>query len=459
METKTNDEKLMIRSKIPIWQLQPHPKNVRRDVGDVTELAASIKAQGIMQNLVIVPAPGHEDNLDLFWVVIGNRRLAAAEMAGLEKLPCTIATGLSDEEQLTIMLTENLQRRDLTPEEEAQAYEQLTLNFGMAVDEIAEKTGVSASTIRRRLKINELDPTTIKEKEFQLSIGDYSALEKVKDKSLRNQVLEKAESSENLKYLADRAAAAEERRENVKVLREIVAGLFDGELIDKRDNSVYLGVLEPGDDSGKVKACLDKWDAGHYDELYLQDNEFSAYIYVYGHRKAETEDGEEPVDREKLRQEKRDRDHKFVLKKCREMANDRQAFIAGVINGQYKLPEGTTAQDAQARLWRILRALGDITTRLTTLTAYWTHSDESMVFDADMEMLEEMPDWIQMLATAGKATDRSDYLCKYNGGYYQDRGETLQSLVRFLEAMGYSITDQDQRAILEGTHDSWENVI
>ena len=81
---------------IPIGMLEHHPENPRKDLGDLTELAASIKANGIMQNLTVVP--GRTEKIEdgtqekqFYLVVIGNRRLEAAKMAGLEALPCVIS--------------------------------------------------------------------------------------------------------------------------------------------------------------------------------------------------------------------------------------------------------------------------------------------------------------------------------------------------------------------------------
>ena len=88
----------------------PHPNNPRRDLGDLTELTDSIKKNGVMQNLTVVPGPDDGG----YTVLIGHRRLAAALAAGLEEVPCRVAEGLSEKEQLGIMLEENMQRTDLT---------------------------------------------------------------------------------------------------------------------------------------------------------------------------------------------------------------------------------------------------------------------------------------------------------------------------------------------------------
>ena len=82
---KMNDKMLIVP--IPLKMLEPHPDNPRKDLGDLTELVESIKANGIMQNLTVVASP----DPDLFRVVIGHRRMAAAKLAGLTEVPCVIS--------------------------------------------------------------------------------------------------------------------------------------------------------------------------------------------------------------------------------------------------------------------------------------------------------------------------------------------------------------------------------
>lgn len=96
---------------IPVDELQPHPDNPRKDVGDVTELVESIKANGIFQNLTVLRNCDPETGKST--VIIGHRRLAAAKLAGLEKVPCMVVE-MDEKEQIATMLLENMQRNDLT---------------------------------------------------------------------------------------------------------------------------------------------------------------------------------------------------------------------------------------------------------------------------------------------------------------------------------------------------------
>lgn len=123
---------------ISIELVKVHPNNVRKTYNDIEELAESIKAKGILQNLTVVPDPQEPGK---YLAVIGNRRLTAARMAGLETVPC-IVSDMDEKEQTSVMLLENIQRSDLTVYEQAQGF-QMMLDLGETEDTIAEKTGFS----------------------------------------------------------------------------------------------------------------------------------------------------------------------------------------------------------------------------------------------------------------------------------------------------------------------------
>lgn len=185
--TRMTDKQQIIM--IPLDLLEPHPDNPRKDVGDVSELAESVKAHGILQNLTVVGSP---DDKDKFRVIIGHRRLAAAKLAGLTQVPCVISD-MDYAQQIRTMLTENMQRSDLTYYEQAQGF-QMMLDLGDSVEQIAERAGFSTSTVRRRLKMAELDSKVLKKVSSdgrQLSLMDFDKLAEIEDINERNKVLEK----------------------------------------------------------------------------------------------------------------------------------------------------------------------------------------------------------------------------------------------------------------------------
>lgn len=186
---------------VPLDTIRPHPKNPRRDLGDLAELTKSIKAQGIRQNLLLVPhctgCPDVDQKsvrlTDQGWVcavhkrpaemrlVIGHRRKAAAELAGLDQVPAVIDPGLSEAEQIELMLLENLQRKEISPVEEAEGYQEL-LDLDVPVAVIAKKTGRAPKTIRDRLKLLDL-PEAARERVHtgQGSLLDAAKLEEFAD--------------------------------------------------------------------------------------------------------------------------------------------------------------------------------------------------------------------------------------------------------------------------------------
>lgn len=203
-------------------QLHPHPDNPRKDLGDLEELKASIREHGIMQNLTVVPM---NDDLEDFKILIGHRRFAASEGI-LFELPCVIAEGLSDREQVGIMLCENMQRSDLTFLEQAHGF-QMMMDLGETVETISDKTGFSEATVKHRLEIAKLKQKSIDAamENFQPTISDYIELEKVKDLKERNEILKEAESSSDLRYSVEAYVSEQARKKNAKKYLELVNSL------------------------------------------------------------------------------------------------------------------------------------------------------------------------------------------------------------------------------------------
>lgn len=201
---------------IPIRQLHPHPDNPRKELGDLSELAASIKENGVYQNLTVIP--GHYLNSreyiqkcvdeggdasaaaaawtpkalwssEDYTIIIGHRRASAAQQAGLYELPCAIVE-MDEREQMQTMMIENMQRSDLTVYEQAQGF-QMMMDFGQTVEQIADKSGFSQSTIRRRVKLLELNQDNFKKAEGRgATLSDFAQLDKIENLEARNRVLE-----------------------------------------------------------------------------------------------------------------------------------------------------------------------------------------------------------------------------------------------------------------------------
>lgn len=136
---------------LPVAQIKPSSKNPRTEVGDVTELAASILSIGLLQPLVVVKS--EEGGYDL---VAGHRRFKAmTEVLGWQEVPVVIFN-LSDKEQLEARLIENIHRSDLSALEEAKALQQLIEIHGMSQRELSERIGRSQSHISKRIGLMDL---------------------------------------------------------------------------------------------------------------------------------------------------------------------------------------------------------------------------------------------------------------------------------------------------------------
>lgn len=201
---------------IEVDQIEPHPQNPRKDLGDLTELCESIKANGIMQNLTVVPL---DDQYTRFRCVIGHRRLAAAKKVGLEKVPATIVPDMDEREQIAVMVAENMQRADLTIPEQVGAV-QLMLDLGEDFGSIADRTGLSESTVRRRAKLNKYDKKAL-DKAFRrgASLLDIEKIDQIEDAEKREELL-KAAGTKNFNNLFK---DFRDKQESKKLIGEISA--------------------------------------------------------------------------------------------------------------------------------------------------------------------------------------------------------------------------------------------
>ena len=159
---------------LPIAEVHPHPDQPRRhfDENALAELADSIAARGLVQPILVRPAPDGNG----WQLVAGERRWRASQRAGLHQIPA-IVRDLDDSDTFTIALIENIQRQDLTAIEEAQAYARMRDQLGHGQDAIAQMTGKSRSHIANILRLLDL-PETIRElvSTGQIGMGHARAL-------------------------------------------------------------------------------------------------------------------------------------------------------------------------------------------------------------------------------------------------------------------------------------------
>ncbi len=140
-------------AEIPIDRIERNPYQPRTSFEEVAlaELAASIAAHGVLQPVLVT------ETLEGYRLVAGERRLRAAQLAGLERIPAVIRQA-SEQDQLELALVENLQRADLNAMEAARAYHQLQDLFGLAHEDIADRVGKARPTIVNTLRLLDLEP-------------------------------------------------------------------------------------------------------------------------------------------------------------------------------------------------------------------------------------------------------------------------------------------------------------
>ena len=146
VEELTQDRLGHVGRLIPIEKLDPNPNQPRTEIGDLSELTASIREKGVLEPLLVKPTNGR-------WMIIaGERRWRAATACGLKELPC-IEMNVDDSAVAEIALIENMQRKDLTPWEEADGLRALCERFGYTHEDVARKVGKSRSTVTEALSI------------------------------------------------------------------------------------------------------------------------------------------------------------------------------------------------------------------------------------------------------------------------------------------------------------------
>lgn len=472
---------------LPVDKLIPHPDNPRKELGDLTELADSIRANGILQNLTVVPMDGSDkwralakqyrehpteelrlqmnhiahngagDTPNAFRVIIGHRRLAAAKLAGLKEVPCVIAN-MDEKAQIRTMLLENMQRSDLTVYEQAQGF-QMMLDMGDTVDEIAEKSGFSKTTVRRRVKLLELDADKFKKSEARgATLQDYAELEKIEDPDLKNRALD-AIGTANFKD-ALKKAIDDEKHQRRMTQWEIELEAFALK-IEKRD---YVGgvsvpmdyVKNYGRWSPKDTMVEKPEDAGEVKYYYcVSENQIDLY-------KDHQEHGETEEER---RRRERDQTKNKIKDELREITGRHYAlrteFVAGFSASKKHLAK--ICKYAASIIvgdggWRQNAVNAELAGELLDMDV-----DDNTDYPAFTALVEgcadESPEYALLVCAYASVerdgmgywaeswnTDRREYEV-----VYKPNGE-LDDIYDFLISLGYQMSDEE-KAMRDGTHE------
>lgn len=450
---------------LPIELLKPHPKNPRKDVGDVTELAESIKANGIFQPLTVLSG----DAVDGYTVIIGHRRLAAAKLAGLRTVPCNVAE-MTEQEQVSTMLLENMQRNDLTVYEQAQGF-QMMLDLGETEQSIAEKTGFSKATVRHRVKLLELDREEFeKSQEKGATLADYIELEKIHDKELKNKALKEI-GTQNFQWKVQNAINEEKREINKAMWAsylsrklERVEYTSDREFLSKYPYTQTCELTEDKMEEIEKLIEIQKETCPNKPEVYYMLDSYG-YIYIVG--KMKDKSAEQEQQKKYNAQQELYRRRKERIEPIEQQAQElREKFISSWDGGKKELelivyeyltsPYILNYSEVDYEELADRMGLNDIIDP--------DEEDEEWEDTDPQERLAYSPTYLE--AIAKKPQKAMLYLLanEYEGGnavcchdYFGNHVKN-QKLVRWyntLRRLGYRISD-DEQALLDGTHECFK---
>jgi len=168
VEEVTSGKHTAIGRLVDIDKLEPNPHQPRRQFGDLSDLVASIKEKGVLEPILV------RTHGERFQIIAGERRYQASVIAGLSQIPC-VEIDVDNRGSLEISLIENLQRKDLTPFEEAGALQRLCDQFGYTHDHLARKLGKSRPSITETLSLNRM-PEPVQDICRQADISSRSTL-------------------------------------------------------------------------------------------------------------------------------------------------------------------------------------------------------------------------------------------------------------------------------------------
>ncbi len=179
IKTESSDKDSAYKENFDIKNITPNPYQPRMkiDPEDLIDLAESIREKGVIQPLIITK----DENSDKYTLIAGERRLKAAQLAGLKRVPVVIKDS-SPQEMLELALIENIQREDLNALEEASAFKQLQDDFNLKHSEIAKKVGLSRVAVTNKIRLLKL-PDQVKEYVLgeEISEGHARAILGLKD--------------------------------------------------------------------------------------------------------------------------------------------------------------------------------------------------------------------------------------------------------------------------------------
>lgn len=433
---------------IGVEHIHPHPENPRKDLGDLTELVESIKKNGVMQNLTVIPIDGKSGE---YTAIIGHRRHAAAKIAGIKELPCRIIEGLSEKEQISTMLEENMQRNDLTIWEQANGF-QMMLDLGETEEQIAEKTGFSRTTIRHRLNIAKLNQKELQKKEkdenFQLTLKDLYELEKIADVRTRDKVLKAATDSRDLVWKAKQAVTEETRAKNKKLFDELFKKAGIKKAPDGAEHERYSGkwdILQSWQLDKDMPKSLKKFKEGALWVVF-----WNSEIAVIAPAKKQNRE----LSEYEVKEKEKSRAKKELKQKHKVLYTEIDRFIMGIITKEIT-PLKENVELYKALTWATIK--GNVDYYRSDLVNFYSGKSLYELENEEPDKYKEFLDWEKNLsplhlAIAHMTSIKKCEMYNYNVEYHQENASKVNAIVDFLAMYGFSVSEEEKR-VLDGTHE------
>lgn len=431
--------------------IEPHPDNPRKELGDISELTASVKAKGIMQNLTVIPMSDEGGEGEKYRVIIGHRRLAAAKEAGMTKVPCVIAH-LSLQEQIEVMLLENMQRADLTVYEQAQGF-QMMMDFGDDIATVAEKTGFSESTVRRRIKLAELPKDILKDaSDKQITIGELDRLSKIENPNTRASVLSYY-GTRNYNNEYEKAISNQKNERNIARWRAYLSERGIKELPKDdlySDKYIRCAVISIGEECSEADDVISQNKKLHF--IY---NEYSTIFLVSQKSKNAKQRAEDLKQQEAL-----------------EKLKERRAALVEARDRAYTLRcnfiKNLTEEDAKKHFSAAVSVLIKL---LTSDSIYGSFNGKKYagyfeieienvgrekIYDVIWDGVKDRP-YLALVLYAYNILgdgDHLSYVYEYNATYAKSL--RLDFIYDYLCALGYEMSDEEM-TLRDGTHPSFRS--
>lgn len=307
--------------------IDPHPDNPRKNIGDVTDLAASIKTNGLLTPLSVVP------NGERYRVIAGHRRLAACKQAGIGAVPCLLQ--LDPLQQLGAMVTENCQREQLTALEEADAIQGM-LDLGATTASVAHRLGRSGDYVRDRAKAASIktEVRATRDDFGQISIGQLVAIARYDGQPDRQKKLAQAAGTSNFDYILRNIERDDRARQWIESVAALLVEPDSGiNLIPDPEKPYsdpewrYRGCMFPS--TGTPEEAIEK--IRELNPAAVSIHTVSQQVYLWT-RRDKTADAEEEA-RRAAEQAERDARRHALEEYAAASADKRMAWLHGHLHG------------------------------------------------------------------------------------------------------------------------------